>query len=232
MAEYPAKRNISPNLLKTIRLHRISPLPIEHSFIFQKFEKIMQLNFQFNCIVYIVSRWNSLNYLELYIAMIFLHSNVCVFRHYFLTTDYQSSKPSNLSEQHRSVHRKAIKYIWLYVCVCVCVCCRDVKGFADETNEITKQLIFQNHQQTVRDFTCSPLTRISSFFFSFVILIRYFFSSLFFHSVCSFLFRANAARSVQYKWMNARYRRRRGRMNRQWQRNYTDKMSDRERYRA
>lgn len=118
--------------------------------------------------------------------------------------------------------------VYLIVCVRVCVCCRDVKGFADETNEITKQLIFQNHQQTVRDFTCSPLTRTSSF----VILIRYFFSSLFFHSVCSFLFRANAARSVQYKWMNARYRRRRGRMNRQWQRNYTDKMSDRERYRA
>lgn len=75
------------------------------------------------------------------------------------------------------VHRKAIKHIWL--------CAVDVKGFADETNKITKQLIFQNHQQTVRDFTCSPLNRI--FFFSFsLFIITCFLSSLLFVSLAHF----------------------------------------------
>lgn len=163
--------------------------------------------------MYEVSRWISWYCVWLeHIAMIFLHSNVCIFRHYFLTTDYQSRRnnriyPSSIVQLSSQKSHKAYLIVYVHVYMYAV----DAKGFADETNKITKQLIFQNHQQTVRDFTCSPLIRISFFFSSPWCYYTLFFSLFsFICFICSFLFRANIAWSVQYKWTNeyTRYQKR------------------------
>lgn len=134
-----------------------------------------------------MSRWNSLycvwNTLRWFFFIQTFMFFVIIF--WLLTTNRRNHRiyPSSIA---LCISQKSHKAYLIIYSIHVYVCAVDVKGFADETNKITKQLIFQNHQQTFRDFTCSPLTRIFRFFFSFFFIIRNFFSSLLFASLAHF----------------------------------------------